>query len=189
VNYIRRFQPGFLNLKSFIHRDLYFDELTNVSIRYQRGFINNCSHAMDLLEFLTNKEIILDKIKIHNKVFDQFENDATLSLMALWDNVNFDILGLGNVLFSHFEIDLYFKKNKILIKDAGNRIEIYKSDGKSTILLPLKLKENLSKEDCLKNYMIPVTNHAIELMEKLELEDNFINSINLNLKMLNYKNN
>lgn len=187
VNYMRRFQPDFLSLKLFIQSDLYGDELTNISIRYQRGFVNNCSHAMDLLEFLTDKEITLDQIKIHNKVFDQFDNDATLSLMALWDNVNFDILGLSNVLFSHFEIDLYFKKHKILIKDAGNRIEIYKSEGKSTFLLPLILQEDLSKKECLKSYMIAVTNHAIELIEKPELEDNFINSINLNLKMLNYK--
>ena len=189
VNYMRRFQPDFLKLKSFIQSDLDGDKLTNISIRYQRGFVNNCSHAMDLLEFLLNEEIVLDNIKIHNNVFDQFDNDATLSLMALWDNVNLNILGLGNVLFSHFEIDLYFEKHKILIKDAGNIIEIYKSNGKSTILLPLKFQENLSKEDCLKDYMIPVTNYAIELIEKSELEDNFINSINLNIKMLNYKNN
>lgn len=189
VNYIRRFQPSFLSLKSFIHEDLDDHDLTNISIRYQRGFINNCSHAMDLIEFITGKEINLDQIKIHNVVFDQFENDGTLSLMALWNKVNFDVLGLGNVLFSHFEIDLYFKKHKISIKNAGNLIEIYKSEGKSEFLLPLNLKENLSKKDCLKDYMIPVTDYAIKLAENKELKDNFINSITLNLKMLNYKNN
>ncbi|WP_264535078.1 Gfo/Idh/MocA family protein [Flavobacterium sp. N1736] len=189
VNYMRRFQPSFLNLKSFIHSDLRVEKLTNISIRYQRGFVNNCSHAMDLLEFLTNKEIRLDEIKIHNEVFDQFESDATLSLMAFWNNANLNILGLGDVLFSHFEIDLYFKTHKILIKNAGNDIEIYKSEDGSTFLLPLILQEGLSKKDCLKNYMVPVTNHATELIENSKLEDNFINSINLNLKMLNYKNN
>ncbi|MDL2143319.1 Gfo/Idh/MocA family oxidoreductase [Flavobacterium tructae] len=189
VNYIRRFQPSFISLKSFIQDDLDEENLTNISIRYQRGFINNCSHAMDLIEFLIGKEINLNQIKIHNVVFDQFENDATLSLMSLWDKVNFDVLGLGNVLFSHFEIDLYFKKHKISIKNAGNLIEIFKSEGESTFLLPLNLQENLGKKDCLKNYMIPVTDYAVKLMENKELEDNFINSITLNLKMLNYKNN
>ncbi len=189
VNYIRRFQPSFFSLMSFIQEDLNDDHLTNISIRYQRGFINNCSHAMDLIEFLIGKEINLNQIKIHNVVFDQFENDGTLSLMALWDEVNFNILGLGNVLFSHFEIDLYFKKHKISIKNAGNLIEIYKSEGESAFLLPLSLQESLSKKECLKNYMVPVTDHAVKLMENEELEDNFISSITLNLKMLNYKNN
>jgi predicted dehydrogenase len=189
VNYIRRFQPDFFNLKTFVSTLLEKENLTNISIRYQRGFINNCSHALDLLEFLIDKEINLDKIKIHNSVFDQFERDATLSLMAMWDNANVNILGLGNVLFSHFEIDLYFEKHKILITNAGNLIEIYKSEGESAFLLPLVFQENLSKKDCLKNYMIPVTDYAIKLLENSELKDNFINSIKLNLKMLNYKNN
>jgi predicted dehydrogenase len=189
VNYIRRFQLDFFNLKRFVISLLEKDSLTNISIRYQRGFINNCSHALDLLEFIIDKEIVLDQIKIHNTVFDQFESDATLSMMALWDNVNVNILGLGNVLFSHFEIDLYFEKHKILIKNAGNLIDIYKSEGESTFLSPLVFQENLSRKDCLKNYMIPVTDCAIKLLEKSELADNFINSIDLNLKMLNYKNN
>jgi len=189
VNYLRRFQPSFTSLKFFIQDNLDEENLTNVSIRYQRGFINNCSHAIDLIEFLMDKEINLDQIKIHNVAFDQFENDATLSLMAFWDEVNFNILGLGNVLFSHFEIDLFFKKYKISIKNAGNIIEVYKSEEKSTFLLPLSIQENLSKKDCLKNYMIPVTDYAVKLIENEELEDNFISSITLNLKMLNYKNN
>lgn len=188
VNYVRRFQPDFLNLKLFIQNNLRAERLTNISIRYQRGFVNNCSHAMDLLEFLMDKEVILDEVKVHNSVFDQFESDATLSLMAFWEDTNVNILGLGNVLFSHFEIDLYFENYKVLIKNGGNLIEIYKTENKSTFLLPLIFQENLSKKDCLKNYMVPVTDYALKILENPELKDNFINSINLNLKMLNYKN-
>ena len=62
-----------------------------------------------------DKEINLDQIKRHNVIFDQFENEATISLMGYWDETNVSILGLTNVLFSHFEIDLYFKSSKILI--------------------------------------------------------------------------
>ena len=189
VNYIRRFQPDYLNLKLFIQNNLKGDQLTNISVRYQRGFINNCSHAMDLLEFLIDKEIVLEQIKIHNSVFDQFENDSTLSLMGFWDTVNVNILGLGNVLFSHFEIDLYFKNHKILIKNAGNIVEVYKAETGQKTLAPLILQEKLSKKDCLKNYMVPVTNEAIALIENTDLHDNFLSSIKLNLKMLNYKKN
>lgn len=189
VNYLRRFQQDYSNLKDFVKVVLVAEKLTNISIRYQRGFINNCSHALDLLEFLVDKQIAFDSIKTHNGVFDQFDNDETLSLMAFWDNVNVNILGLGNVLFSHFEIDLYFEKHKILIKNAGNIIEIYKTEDKSTILLPLIFQEKISKEDSLKNYMVPVVDYAIKLMNNPKLKDNFINSIDLNLKMLNYKDN
>jgi predicted dehydrogenase len=52
INYIRRFQLSYQKLKNIIAILQKSDELSSVSIRYQRGFINNCSHALDLLQFL-----------------------------------------------------------------------------------------------------------------------------------------
>lgn len=188
VNYIRRFQPAFIALSAFIKSTLGDEKLTNINIRYQRGFINNCSHAFDLLEFLFQRKIDLTNIKMHNKSFDQFEGDPTLSLQAFWGNVNLNVMGLSDVLYSHFEIDLYFSMYKISITNAGGTILIYKSQGKEAFLLPLVLQETMSKQECLKNYMKFVIDHALMLNVDRNLEDNFLASIDLNLKMLNYKN-
>lgn len=187
VNYIRRFQPEFINLKDIIRECLKFDSLTNISIKYQKGFINNCTHAIDLIEYLLEDSFVLNGLKTHNKSFDVFKNDPTLSLQGFWNKVNVNILGLSNILFSQFEVDLYFKKQKISIKDAGNTIEFYtieKNDKKKST--KVKLLEEKTKTDCIKDYMIPVKNHLLNIVEGKVLFDNFIASIELNLKSLKY---
>jgi hypothetical protein len=192
VNYIRRFQPAFAELKDYLQNSLLINDLVNINIKYQRGFINNCSHAFDLIEFLFEKTLILKEVKIHNCVYDHFDYDATLSLQALWAKTNLVVVGLNSVLFSYFEIDLYFSNSLIRISDAGNTINIYKSLAvtNASSLSPLALYKNLVKEDCLKNYMEAVVSNAINLSVHRYLEDNFLSSINLNQNMLklSYKN-
>lgn len=187
VNYFRRFQPSFIQLRKKIESIAQNEKLSNISIRYQRGFINNCSHAFDTIGFLMSKEIELTEIKKHNQINDHFENDSTLSIQAKWDETNVDILGLSNVLFSHFEIDLYFEFHKIIIKEAGQTIEIYKAEKSPAFLKPLVNQTTYT--DCLKNYMCPVIENAETLLNNHLLEDNFMQSVNLNQRMLNYLNN
>ena len=94
VNYMRRFQPSYIELKQTIQTILSEEVLTNISIRYQRGFINNCSHALDLIQFLMGSEISLDNVQKRNLVYDHFDSDPTLSIQANWNSVNMGILGL-----------------------------------------------------------------------------------------------
>lgn len=186
VNYIRRFQPEFINLQKTITGMLKKDKLTNVSIRYQRGLINNCSHAIDLIEFLFNESMNLKEIQFHNDSFDQFKDDPTVSLMSFWNDVNVNILGLSDVLFSQFEIDLYFENQKIQIKNAGDSIEFYRAEKGSKNLSALIYQKEKTRTGCLKNYMIPVINHAINVAERKVLFDNFATSVQLNLRLLSY---
>jgi len=186
VNYIRRFQPAFLNLRDVVRVLMLKEELKNISIRYQRGFLNNCSHAFDTIEFLSDLKMELAKIQKHNLVYDHFKKDPTISLQAYLGNVNVSILGLSNVCFSHFEIDLYFKYCKICIKDAGQTIEVYKADKVDQFPKPLYL-HSVQKE-CLINYMENVINQAYCLLREKEQKDNFMQSIAMNQRMLNYLN-
>ena len=188
VNYIRRFQPAFFWLKQFIEKIVRHEGLTNIGIRYQRGFINNCSHAFDLLSYLISTPIELNFLQKQNLVFDHFESDPTLSLLANWNGVNVCVLGLSNVQFSNFEIDLYFNSYKIAISNSGNEIEIFQSRVGSRSLNPLILNEQLSKKDCLSDYMLFVVQYALELLKNDTLNDNFSESLDLNLSMLNYLN-
>jgi predicted dehydrogenase len=184
VNYMRRFQPAYLDLRNTINDLSALEALTNISVRYQRGFINNCSHAFDTLEFLFGVPIELSGIKLHNKVHDHFETDPTVSLQASWNNTNFNILGLSNVKFSNFEIDIYFESQKISLQDSGNKIEVLKALPKSGFLQPLM--PGSVREGALKNYMEPVIHHAYMILAGETSEDNFIESVNLNKRLLTY---
>lgn len=184
VNYIRRFQPDYLWLKSFVEKLLIDEYLTNISIRYQRGFINNCSHALDIISFITSTDFILKSFQKNNIIFDQFENDPTMSILGNWNETNLSVLGLSNVEFSHFEIDLYFKTYRIEISQSGNIINIYKADVKGRSLNSLNKDEQLSRSGCLKNYMEHVISKAIYLFNDSSQKDNFLESVDLNLSML-----
>ena len=186
VNYIRRFLPAYEKLREAVSGISINEKLTNIAIRYQRGFVNNCSHAFDLIEYLTFSEISLHKIQASNSVLDHFADDPTLSLQANWNGINVNILGLSNVLFSHFEIDLYFQYHKIEIRNAGADIDIYRAEKNETFLNPLSTTALLTENNCLDNYMIPVANHVNRLLSGENKEDNFIRSVNMNLRMLQY---
>ncbi|MES2427305.1 MAG: Gfo/Idh/MocA family oxidoreductase [Bacteroidota bacterium] len=189
INYMRRFLPPFMELKQFISSIKPFEKLTNISIRYQRGFINNCSHAFDLIAYLTDIDIDLSHINRFNLIADHFIDDPTLSLQALWGDVNFNVQGLSNVNFSHFEIDLYFNYHKIVVKNAGNIIEILKAEKTDGNLKPLILQAEHTRNNCLENYMKHVIDYAVDLKQGRVNKDNFINAVTLNQKMLRYKDN
>ncbi|OGI11755.1 MAG: hypothetical protein A2Y40_01070 [Candidatus Margulisbacteria bacterium GWF2_35_9] len=186
INYIRRFQPAFIELKKTISTLLKNEALTNINIRYHRGFINNCSHAFDTIEFLTGSEICLTEIKKHNIIFDHFDNDPTMSLQAKWKDTNINVTGLSNVCFSHFEFELYFEYYKIHIKDSGQNIVIYKAKKAEGFLQPLNILDQYTREQCLNNYMKHVIDKAYQLLSNKKQEDNFLQSISLNKKMINY---
>lgn len=188
VNYIRRFQPAFKALKKEISVIKQKDKLIHIAIRYQRGFINNCSHAFDVIEYLTDAPLILSAIKKHNPCKDHFEEDPTLSLQAFSEDVNMSVLGLSDVQFAHFEIDLYFKQHKISILEAGQIIRLFQTQDNKGTNSPLQ-QDSIQQQDCLKDYMKPVVNQALNLLRGVEQEDNFIKSINLNERMLHYLNN
>lgn len=188
VNYIRRFQPPFIDLKEFVAELSAKETLTNINIRYQRGFINNCGHAFDTIEFLTGLEIDLAEIKIHNKIFDHFKNDPTLSLQAIWNRTNVIIAGLSNVCFSHFEFDLYFEYFKICIKNAGQNIEVYKAEKGEQFFQPLNILDKFTQKQCLKNYMVSVIDKVYQILNDEGKKDNFLQSVSLNQRMLNYIN-
>ncbi len=183
VNYTRRFHPSYKKLREDIEKISVREKLTNISIRYQRGFLNNCSHAFDTIEYLMNQEIKLTEIKKHNSANDHFENDPTISIQAFWNDTNMNVLGLSYVKFSHFEIDIYFQYHKIIINESGQRIEILRSEKEAEFLNPLT-QQNVYTE-CLKNQMVHVISRTEDLLADKRSKDNFIGSLKLNQRMLN----
>ncbi|MCW3116595.1 MAG: oxidoreductase domain protein [Chitinophagaceae bacterium] len=184
VNYFRRFLPGYTKLRDLVQSIGENDAFTNISIRYQRGYINNCSHALDLLGFLTGEKFVLNAFKTNAAVFDQFETDPTLTAHGFWKDVSVSITGLQNVLYAHFEMDLYFKQYKIAIRDAGNTVNVYKAGITNRFLSPLSFQEKESQTNLMNNYMMPIAEHAVALLHKKIPADNFEASIALNISMI-----
>ena len=99
VNYTRRFQPPFEKLKKQFAQQMAAEPLRAISLRYQRGFLNNASHALDLIQFLTNWNILDAKIHSSTCVPDEFLDDPTLSGFGNWNGAQISILGLPHVRF------------------------------------------------------------------------------------------
>jgi hypothetical protein len=186
VNYIRRFQPSYNRLSTFLENLPEGEVLTNICIRYQRGFINNCSHAIDLLQFLFKKKFDVNNFIITKKVYDHFNDDPTISGYGDWLNVNLNIIGLQNINYSLFEIDLFFNNKKIQIANSGNEIifSFMEINNKKLIV-----QNEMNMNNCILDYMIPVIEKAISLINNEDSSDNFIETLQLNqtiLEILNY---
>jgi predicted dehydrogenase len=188
VNYIRRFQPAFSELSQVIAGIIEKETLTNIAIRYQRGFLNNCGHALDTIEFLLGHTLNLDNIKLNNIVYDQFPNDPTLSLQATHNKINIVITGLSDIKFSFFEIDIYFEYHYISIRNAGATIRVYRAEKDGRRFMPLQMLDTYSQDDCLSDYMKYVIEYAYGLLSGEKTTDNFSGSVNMNIRMLKYIN-
>ena len=184
VNYFRRFHPSFKSLKNKIRELESKDKILNITIKYQKGFLNNCSHAIDLIEYLLGKNINFHDFVISNLVYDFFSDDPTLSALGTSENICYSIVGLPNINYSFFEVEIFFERNAIRIIDSGNKIEFYKSKYNKLFFEPLKFDFENSLENCMKDRMKFVIESATEMLLN-DQEDNFLTSIDLNLRMLN----
>ncbi len=178
VNYLRRFQPSYIDLKLKISEQQSFTELKSILIKYQKGFINNCSHAIDLIQFLFNKEINLDVLNKSIIDYKFSKNDPTISLNAFWNKIPINIVGISEISYPVFEIELFFNDFRISILESGQKIIFYPQQVKS-ITLPLKDRLN-----CIDNYMIPVIEKAEKVIKDGNVCSNLSESILLNKKML-----
>lgn len=183
VNFFRRFQPGIIRLKQDIESILNDERCTNIVVTYQRGFHNNASHAIDLLEFLFGTRIDLSEARVNNNVCDEFDTDPTLSVSCAWNGSNVQLIGLACVEFTHFEIALYFSKKAVLLKDCGNEIELLSTSDKIGNFYP-KLCLQSRETGVLKNYMVNVVSHSKRMLKDEESRGNFLESVSLSERIL-----
>ena len=189
VNYFRQFHPTFLKLKSLLQKKNLNDNLIMINVRYHKGFLNNCSHAINLIEFLYNLEIDFSNFKVNNFNFDFFEDDPTITASGKSDNININLIGFNNIKYSIFEIDFIYINSMIKIYDSGNTIEFYNGSRKiEKFPLPLIENLNLKKTNAITNRMKYVIKHANDIYIN-NSKDNFLKSLNLNIKMVNFLNN
>jgi hypothetical protein len=172
VNYIRRFQPSYFKLKELIKNNRN-RKLASVNFRYKKGFLNNGSHGLDLIQFLFDTELKLNNCFMYEKVYDFFKEDPTCSLICKENDFQLNIQGFSNVNYNIFEIDLFFGDIIISILESGNMISLKSED-----------KTEIFESNALKDYMIPVIDLICPKNGTATIADNFIKSLELNEKMI-----
>lgn len=166
INYFRRYLSTYSKLKSEI--DFESKTIKKIKIKYHKGFLNNCGHALNIIEYFTNLRLEPVQIKITKKKYDFFNNDPTISTEFFSNNIEFEIIGLSPNK-KIFEIIFYFENKKIILQNGGNNIKIYKNN--------IAIFES---NDLIKDYMMDVY-HIIKKTYFIDKSyDNFVNSINLN---------
>lgn len=175
VNYPRTFLQEFLHLKEFINLRAE-KNLIKIQVRYQRGFLNNCSHAFNLVSFILDKKIeVSDFIKIQ-AIYDHFDSDPTISGVGYWNGALFEISGIPNAKYSLFEIDMYFEKFRVLIDECGRRIRIYETDENMDGIQPIP---SIVSSKSIADYsdVSPVLNMLFNSNTIQNLSDNFDRSL------------
>ena len=178
VNYMRRFHPTYQKVKDFF--ELYKGSFNQIQLTYQRGLINNASHAFDLINFLLGS-IKLKDYQIQQSINDEFENDPTISLTARLDNTFLNVLGLSFVKFSFFEIKFFSSKFMVYFRNGGRQIEIFEAEQKKDANYYQPLANKIfSEENAMQDYMKYVIEHAIKLYLNEVKNDNFAEAWEIN---------
>lgn len=177
VNYTRRFLPSYANLRRELSRMLAKGPLRAIAVRYQRGFLNNASHAIDLVQFLTGWDVRQARAQVVESVKDEFPDDPTLTCQARWNGASLSIVGLPSVRFSLFEIDFFFDRDAVRLRDRGDTIELAVSAEPEGYYAPLKAKKVTRGH--LRSPLEHLYRHVRRISRDPRLGDNFEASLAL----------
>ncbi|MBB1287116.1 Gfo/Idh/MocA family oxidoreductase [Flavisolibacter sp. BT320] len=178
VNYIRRFQPAYQQLNKML---LGTQEQIprSIVIKYKRGFLNNASHAVDLLELLLGEPFLFQRFQFSIAEFDAFDYDPTLTATCLYGKIPVSFIGISQVSYAVFELEFFFASSKIVVCHSGNEIRFY-SDVKGNLVEQLALRQT----GILDAYMLPVMQEAMALVSGTSKQDNFLSALQLNKRQL-----
>lgn len=170
VNYFRRFSVNYLKVVNEIENIK--QNLKKVTIKYNKGFLNNCGHAFDIIEFLTKTDLNPKNVKVLQYKYDFFKDDPTISTNFISNNTEFIVQGM-ELKNKIFEINFNYDSFNIVLKNSGNDIQFYKND-----------YLNFEFHELLKDYMKDVYETVEKLYINKDLGDNFERSIELNKKQI-----
>jgi predicted dehydrogenase len=173
VNYPRLYHPDFLALKSELKK---LGSPIHVNINYQRGFMNNASHAWSLLAWFFNTPIVANNVIISRKSFDYFDDDSTISCSFSSGSTWFNFAAFHEVNFSIWQIDLVWTDRMIRISDGGKKINFFNCDNYS--LIPEKELVNTYSD-----FMKPVVEASVSLLSEGR-DDDFISILKETKQMI-----
>ncbi|MDR3602239.1 MAG: Gfo/Idh/MocA family oxidoreductase [Desulfosporosinus sp.] len=167
-NLSRRWNSGMQRVKAHVANRQY-DELQKIHVKYTRGIHNTGSHFLDLLHWWGGKISEVQVIRKINTSAD-YDSDPSYTFAFLIDE---NILGFAEAFddeqYYLFEIDLYFSKGKIEIRNSGDDVFYYQVGehhlytGFKSLYLE-RCENQLLSESNLANAI----NHLVNILDGLE---------------------
>ena len=157
VNYMRRVEPFFLELKNSIN----VGRVRSIVINYTNGLYTNASHFIDLAHYMFGKEEKISLISLK-----KMSNDYCASFVLFYKNFHIYFNGLENLSYSLGSMDILYDNKRLLIKDWGFDVENYEllQDPLFPDLSTLAKKEMDTVPD-MEKYMIYVLTHVYNVLE------------------------
>lgn len=147
VNYMRRFVPEFVDLRSRIASGEFGPFLGGTGY-YGKGTLHNGSHMVDLLHYLLGEITTVTPLGC---ILDWNENDPTCSAaLGLSCGGQAIVQAVDCRNFTLFELDLLFAGKRVRIVDSGFVLELYDIEDSSLfagyriLSAPLRLNTSLS---------------------------------------------
>lgn len=130
VNFSRRFSQNIQKIKSELQNQ-HWGHVQNVIVNYDKGILNNASHALDIMDFFfgtPQKVLYIDTVKDERVE----SGDPTKSFVVWYKHINegeFKVYFNANHsgCFSIFEIDIVCERGRIKLFNSANSVQVYQS--------------------------------------------------------------
>jgi hypothetical protein len=140
---------------------------------------------LDLLQYLLEWEITDARVTVSAAEPDEFADDPTISLAGKWNGAELVVTGLAGVKFSMIEIDVFFERSAIRIRDRGDIVEV--ATGGCAGAYYGALTTMHTRSGCLDGLFCHVYSRAITMLTNGSIEDNFLSATVLTEWMLKIK--
>jgi len=122
VNYMRRCLPSSQQIKSILSNQ-FSDNVLIGQCLYTKGFLNNCSHFINLLEYWLGSVLEIEQPNIF-KLPSQFSHiEPTFSIYFSNAKVTFIPLP-STISYAHNHIELYSSRHKLSYSRGGQDIQV-----------------------------------------------------------------
>jgi predicted dehydrogenase len=156
VNYIRRFDPGVLELKEMIQRQECGEIYKGVAW-YSKGIIHNGSHYIDLLRFLLGE---VTSVRVLERGRKWMGDDPEPDIRIYFGDVPIYFLAAREECYSAGSIELVGTRGQILCDNSRDYIEVRRVDFDSEFSGYKVLSDNVQRVPSgLKRYQEHVLDH------------------------------
>lgn len=121
VNYQRQWMKELIQIQQK-YRSKEFGRFISGSVYYNKGFLNNGSHFLHLMISLFGD---MKGAFVISKKVDYSREDPTLDIVVEFNDGRVYFVGLDSRCYSIAEVELFFEKCRVTIKDFGRVIVSY----------------------------------------------------------------
>lgn len=119
VNYMRRSEPGVIDVKHRLETNQIIGPVKGVTW-YSKGFLHNCSHFFNLLEYWLGE---MQGFKIINGGKNLVNGDAEPDVRVAFEKGEITFLTASAENFSHNTIEIIASNGRLRYENAGQKIE------------------------------------------------------------------